>query len=205
MPQRIVWSLQGTDLRGGIMLSTTFTSEPPGAMGVTTSASKRHANSGHKNHVKLHDRQAGQSAGPLVQGSGIFLSLLAAEKQRALQPAAKSGFLTPDAGRTTVRRGQGEHTQTQAESAALAGAGRKKEQGSLPGALTAGKQAGKQDRKGVRTALSTTGRRVRSASRCRSAPRSASSGRCRRGCWWMRCGASAPPRPSRSAGSPPRR
>ena len=142
------------------MLSTTFTSEPPGAMGVTTSASKRHANSGHKNHVKLHDRQAGQSAGPLVQGSGIFLSLLAAEKQRALQPAAKSGFLTPDAGRTTVRRGQGEHTQTQAESAAVAGAGREKEQGPLPGALTAGKQAGKQDRKGVRTALSTTGRRV---------------------------------------------
>lgn len=142
------------------MLGTTFTSEPPAAMGVSTSASKRHANAGHKNHVKLHDRQAGQSAGPLVPGSGIFLSLLAAEKQRALQPAAKSGFLTPDAGRTAVRRGQGEHTQTQAESAALAGAGRKKEQGSLPGALTAGKQAGKQDHKGVRTALLSTGRRV---------------------------------------------
>ncbi|MHB1682712.1 MAG: flagellar hook-length control protein FliK [Bacilli bacterium] len=141
-------------------MGTTFTSEPSAAMGVSTSASKRHANAGHKNHVKLHDRQAGQSAGPLVQGSGIFLSLLAAEKQRTLQPAAKSGFLTPDAGRTAVRRGQGEHTQTQAESAALAGAGRKKEQGSLPGALTAGKQVGKQDRKGVRTALLSTGRRV---------------------------------------------
>jgi|GEM_PF-4909575 len=138
------------------MLGTTFMSEPLAAMGVSTSASKRHANAGHKNHVKLHDRQAGQSAGPLVQGSGIFLSLLAAEKQRALQPAAKSGFLTPDAGRTAVRRGQGEHTQTQAESAALAGAGREKKQGSLPGALTAGKQ----DRKGVRTALLSTGRRV---------------------------------------------
>ena len=142
------------------MLSTTFTPEPPAAMGVATSASKRHANAGNKNHVKLHDRQAGQSAGPLVQGSGIFLSLLAAEKQRAFQPAAKGGFLTPEAGWTAVRRGQGEHTQTQAESAALAGAGREKEQGSLSGALTAGKQAGKQDRKVVRTALLTTGRRV---------------------------------------------